>query len=716
MESMKTMDLHFLKNKRICYWLASLIATLVTFSFQYIVDQKSWGSISMYLASCGLFLTVFGIGSFILSRLLQKIEMSEKNAKRLRQVIAFFMLAFVLLWMYITYSYEITKYSYYTENYNRHVLGGSLWFPILFVSAYLLFSFSKNTIFPANISKLLRLMISAGFVFLQGKCLFHPNLFRGGEGTADLLHMDAYTSSIINICNGATYSPHLNANYGRYGFFYLPIVKVLRLFMNQWFAVSLAVAIVGALMFALLYVLLNKLIKNDVVFFIAVIASGMPTFEMIGHQMYEVYYQVLPHRMFLQIIGLASSYYVIKNDTIKNRVIMWLITVLGLIWNLETGIVFLLVWVILDLILKYRLSNWKQMVHVLFMIPLTVLTSYVLMNVMNLLCGGKWLSFGFFGYPYLQNTECSIVEYCSEYLWIVLVYMAIATVLPRISKKDNIYKVFFWLLFGIMVIVVGIFATKYLVFSKDRSSFSIIYNGFAETYKGPFAGGFAIAIFFLGILGFALPSLVKKTISDDILYLFIIAVLGLGCLTYHYEYTIPFSLILILPEALVLFSLIFDKFLLVCKGRKLIESFDPEYVISGLIIIFISCMAIEASFSLPTKWGRESEGVWVVEGSNAFIQDLDNSLPEGTMCYGIGIPLVCAYMDRDAIIYMQECSNQTKKGIDYLSDEIESGLHEYIFTTIDNEPSLADSGYELIESYDYMNRGEFVFGLFTNQK
>lgn len=699
-------------TKRISYYIAALGALLSVFIFQYISDQRGFSSIPMYLGSCALFVLSFGICFHLANRILKRTEISKKTFRRLLFFISITVILFSLIWMFVAYKYEITEYSYYTENSNRHVFGTRWWFLLLIFTSFLMFFIARSASFSVKISKVLRFAAAAVFVFLQAKCLFHPNLFRGGEGISDLYHMDAYTASIVNLCNGAAYSPHLNANYGRYGFFYLPLVKVLSLFMNQWFAVSMAVAIIGALMFVLLYVLLDKLIDNDVVFLLAVFASGMPTFAMVGHQMYEVYYQVLPHRMLLQVIGLVAFYYIIKNNSRRKRTLMWVVASLGLIWNLETGIVFLIAWALLDLALKFLENSWKQMVHVLFMIPLAVLSAYLIMNFLNLLCGGEWLSFGFFGYPYLPNSQCSLLEYCKKYLWIIVLFFAIGILISKVIKKESAYRFVFIGFFGITVIGISFLLISKSLFITDESSFGSIYNGFAETYEGPFSGGFLIAGFFLLVVCCLLPRFFGNKISDKGLFLIMCAILGLGCLTYHYEYSIPFSLILILPEALITFSLIFDKMLRETKEK--INAFSPEVVLSGLVVIFLSCMVMESLFSLPTKWHRESEGVWVTEGSNEFITKLDNSLPEETMCFGVGVPLVCAYMNRDPQVYVQEYSNQTKEGNNYLEEAINSGDYKYIFTMVSNSEIL-DSKYEMIEKYDYMDRGEFVFGLFRRR-
>ena len=711
-------------EEKINHCFAFLISSLLVFVFQYICDFKEADNIITYICSCAIFIA-FYFGSFrVFSFFMRRFKYQEKKNVKVNLCFCLFLCLGAFIWMYISYAYEISKYSYYTKDYIRHQLPSYLWFFFLFLGSILIFSFARNVVFSFNMSRFLRLSIASCFVFLQGKCLYHPNLFRGGEGIQDLLHIDTYTSSIINICNGASYSSVLNSSYGRYAFFYVPIVKFISLFTNEWFAVSLSISFIGAFMFALFYLLLNFLIKNDIIFFLAVVASGMPTFEMIGHQMYEVYYQVLPHRMLLQIVGLLGIYVVLRRNSIKNRVIMWFLVAFGLLWNIETGIVLLVVWSLFEIVLMYRERNWRQMVHVFFMDIYAVLFAFLFMNLLNLAAGGEWQSVGTFFYPFLPSTKYSFEEHTAIYLGVVILFALGSFFLPRLSKKDFVFRVVFWV-FSSFLLIAGLilFGVFKVITSSNYSFFGNIYSSFGETYKGPFSGGYFLSIIFLLIICVNVPRIIKRSISNEQLFSFSCAILGLGCLTYHYECCHTFSLILVMPEAVILFSLIFGKLISHSSEGKI--KFNPEYLFAGIIVMFLSCMAFESLAALPTKWRRESESVWVSDGITPFIKDLNENIPEKTLCFGVGIPQVCAYMGRDTGIFLQERSNSTKEATNYLQNVVNDGEFEYIFTndiegfsgalnTPKNRDIIGDK-YEEVKSFDYMDRGEFIFYLYKKK-
>lgn len=262
-----------------------------------------------------------------------------------------------------------------------------------------------------NYGKLLRMAVSACFVIVCTMFLYAPNIMADIGG--GLYHADAYCNSIINVLYGAPYDKFNTSIYGHYGLFYFLPVSVLRLFgVNRWIAITASIALFGLITFSCEMWIFNKLIKNDAIFILAVLANAV-----VNTQIYPgVYYQVMPHRILFPVLILT---YILKMqiDQKELSLPLWILSTLAIIWNLETGLVCLLV---VSLYCMYSRCKKQQKISFIkwFLILAEMLASiaaaYILVNIYNCACGGSWNFVSTFIYPIAS------AEYHVEDLWLPL--------------------------------------------------------------------------------------------------------------------------------------------------------------------------------------------------------------------------------------------------------------------------------------------------------
>ncbi|MBD5395946.1 MAG: hypothetical protein HDR71_17180, partial [Lachnospiraceae bacterium] len=157
-----------------------------------------------------------------------------------------------------------------------------------------------------KIRKYIRFITALLFTFGTSVQFYAPNIFQDIQGGT--YHSHAYTNSIINVCWMIPYSKNMEALYGHYAILYMPILKLLhKLFhvdyLTGLFLVSAVIAGISILLF--LYIL-NYFAKNDLIFYLGMLAIGEYYFMLMQG---GVYLQVHPHRMIFPILLSALALY-----------------------------------------------------------------------------------------------------------------------------------------------------------------------------------------------------------------------------------------------------------------------------------------------------------------------------------------------------------------------------------------------------------------------
>ena len=236
--------------------------------------------------------------------------------------------------IYTVYNNENTLYPGGGGGYSlRQYFPHPLYFAFMFVPAVLVFAGLGG---KENIkkSRLIRAAVSLAISLLSAVYTWCPNPYADKGG--GILHIDAYTTSIINTARLVPFDAHHISIYGHHGILYLPIV---RLFGGNYRALLLAIAIFTFITFMAACYAASALIRRDSVYMLtaAVICATTTLLTRRG-----VYYQINPHRIMFPMICLAflawEAQHPKEKFSIPRMIVKILISLAAFVWNFETGL------------------------------------------------------------------------------------------------------------------------------------------------------------------------------------------------------------------------------------------------------------------------------------------------------------------------------------------------------------------------------------------
>ena len=157
---------------------------------------------------------------------------------------------------------------------------------------------------------------------------------------------DAFYYSIVQVFQGKTILVDLNSQYGLYPYFLLPLLKLIGLNIT---AISL-IQIFFYLVFCVTFLLiLEKFVKNPWVKLFCLL-TFIYLVHILGfiHSEYQYYYQYVPHRLIFPALILLVCFFYYRDDRAKRLLYIFgfLISSIALLWNLDTGIPVLGVWLL----------------------------------------------------------------------------------------------------------------------------------------------------------------------------------------------------------------------------------------------------------------------------------------------------------------------------------------------------------------------------------
>ena len=298
------------------------------------------------------------------------------------------------LYIYITYSREANIFAgEATNTFLRGEVDKKIFAVFILLSAVILEKIIETS--EAN-NKLYRFVVNLVISILAAAFSYSANPFKDLAGK--LYHTEAYVNSIINVSHFVPYSDDATTVYGHYGIIYLPFVKLLG---NNLCAIMISISITVFVIHFLLGYIINSFLKNDVLYYVSVFAIlGMATvYRGTGN-----YFQVYPHRILFPIIGIA---YIVQSRTsqigVRKRIIAEvLIGTLAIIWNIESGIVCLFSMLAIEVFDKFEWKVSLVIKKVLLVLGTTIISfflSYALVNLYNVICGGKWTTIAQYIYP-----------------------------------------------------------------------------------------------------------------------------------------------------------------------------------------------------------------------------------------------------------------------------------------------------------------------------
>ncbi|MGI6010754.1 MAG: hypothetical protein ACOX8H_04540 [Ruminococcus sp.] len=264
---------------------------------------------------------------------------------------------------------------------------------------------------------------------LIGYTFYTPNVF-GRYDVADTAHGHAYFNSIYNVYHGSAYTETTTSIYGHYGLFYKLPMKILG---GNFTDFILLTACIGALCFLCSFLALHLMIKNSIVRLIGCLAMTFPILSMRG----GYYWQLWPHRiLFASLMTLFAAFCIHFQKL--NRITWftgYLICLLGIVWNTESGIFCAAAWAGLWLLLYFsgeRRSLTSLLKHILWQfagILFSFFGAFGAVNLYNILQDSAANSLKEFLFPLMSSSymtdllRLDLPLYPAAYMMVLLLFL-----------------------------------------------------------------------------------------------------------------------------------------------------------------------------------------------------------------------------------------------------------------------------------------------------
>lgn len=417
-----------------------LCATFIIFLFfqRFYVVTETGHTVGLYIISVAL----FGISYLLINFLVQKILARKKRSidiafSTIALIVIIAFILFSVIWSVKYYQFEATSFTASNTIFLRHTIDSRVYTVLLIVFASIFALFIKQSINKSVIGR----CIAAVIIGLgQALFLYTPNFIYDTQGGP--FHIDAYVVSIINCLHGAPYSELNMSIYGKYGILYIIPVRIIKLFgFNEWLAVTIAISAIGFLTYIIQGYILSRLIDNDLLYIVSLLALAFPSFQLYA----GVYYQVLPHRVLaptLIIFG-CLKYIESKNNKRLIGVLMWILCALAILWNIETGAVSTIVWILTYgyiEIVEFSGKVCKTIIKAILYFCACFACGYLIFNIYNLIVGGHFQNIKRYLYPLCTENSVSLIEKSLDPPWglyFILVVLFTATVCYYLIQLIN---------------------------------------------------------------------------------------------------------------------------------------------------------------------------------------------------------------------------------------------------------------------------------------
>ena len=193
----------------------------------------------------------------------------------------------------------------------------------------------------------------AALVILIFYCMYTPNIYGRGE-QGDNYHAHAYFNSVYNVYQGVPYTHNVTSIYGHYGLFFKIPMKLVH---GDFRAFVLMMAGLGALTYIGAFLVLQMLVRSRILRVVAAFALAFPVLGMRG----GYYWQVWPHRVLFPVLLLLYGTVILKKkrSNLLTATGGYLICLLAILWNTETGLLLTVSWAGLYISRLLSRKKWK---------------------------------------------------------------------------------------------------------------------------------------------------------------------------------------------------------------------------------------------------------------------------------------------------------------------------------------------------------------------
>ncbi len=623
--------------------LCAIIILFVFFQHSYTLTADGH-NVSLYVVS----VVLFGFSYVLINLLLQRIN--NRNQESVNNILgiinillALSFIGFCVVWAIKYFKFEAESFTGSNNVFLRHNIDGRIYATVLVSFSVILVAFLRQSVTKSVVGR----FVTAGLLGLgQAIFLYTPNFIYDTQGGS--FHIDAYAVSIINCLHGVPYSELNTSVYGKYGIFYIVPVKIIKLFgYNEWISVTLAISLIGFITFLFQGYILSKLIDNDLLYIIALLALAFTSFQLYS----GVYYQVLPHRVFAPTIIIFGCLKYIEASNKKRTIglVMWLLSAFAIIWNVETGIVSTIVWSFVygyKELIENAQKKYKTIAKCALLFLASFASGFIIFNLYNLIAGGDFQSIKSYLYPLLSEKSLSLVRKSLDSPWglyftlIVLFAAPVCYYLKRLISKDIDEK-------QLLIVIISVMGLGLMTYYMNRSVLTNV----------------TIVVFEV----VCVSSYIVNGLTRD---------------TSKFSFT---------------------------DLRYEIHDLIINYVLYMVCSTIIVAMSLASVFSVVNNYNLVKVNGQDRDRISEYSRRMDTITPDDALAYGYFIELLYSYMNRDNMLFMEDWEDlETWDDVSidsYIEQEIGKRQPRYLLTGIRNDVYVPTEYTEIYDSHIEIGSG-----------
>ena len=429
-----------------------------------------------YISGLILFPTVFTITFLLYSKFIKE----HRNLISINKMISFISSIFVVYILFITIKANNFLFIRNSFLYNYPMISFVFFMLVLFILHYeykLEINKNNKRIFVLN--TVLR-FISVFFIICTCLVYLIDIHFLDASNADQMHHINSYFNSIVQVYLGKAINIDLINAYGLYPHFLEPILKIFGISIINLSCIFVTLFIIS--WFCMFWVM-DRLIDSKVIVLCGILSilflNFLNTYCMSNIR--YPYYQYYPHRLIFPALLILTSWYYINNRNKLLYIFSFIMYALGVLWNLEIGIIVFITWVLVLMYQEFFEEDKTKILkrigsHLVFACAtvIVILISYFLYDKVRY---GEYPDlykfcqvqryFGIYGYG---NLPRPIIN-----LWLLVIlsyFIGLGDSIKSLIKKDkNTHNVVIFLL---SILGLGIFS-YYQGRSHDYTLATVIY-------------------------------------------------------------------------------------------------------------------------------------------------------------------------------------------------------------------------------------------------
>lgn len=528
------------------------------------------------------------------------------------------------------------------ESYFRHRLPHPVYFALC-LCLFLLF------LLAACRAEKTRKKLRFTFAVLAGAAdavlLYAPNIFQ--DRGAGVYHIHAYTNSIINAAALLPYDEIRSGIYGHYGIFFIPCARLFGGMTGIFIGISLA----GALTVLALSYTAHLSIRNDLVYLLTVFAILGTTLILMRRGQY---YQLNPHRLLFPALTSAFLSRLLYRSPAPAgkaaRVLGLVLCILAVVWNLETGLFCALTvsaFFFYQTIREHGLFSFRTLTEsaILLLSPLlSFFGAFALVGCFNLSAGGAFGSVREFIYPLMSGN---------------LTVSGLRIALPPATA---VY------VFEVILFLTAVFTSFFMAGRRtDRKMAGTEDAAPAVRFHTGMMGALMI-IYFLNRAAYGNMAIAH---AQFVLLLGICGDEGVSAVR-SFE-----------------------------AGLRTGERSGDAFTMTkgSLLLLALVILCVESAACIPQALSFRENGSWNTAPLKAAMTDMEQTLPENTPGYGIGIPELYRMMGRDTGLHLIDISDMNDASRQYLNQFLKDQDDVLTSVTPAQSDTSLPSGFTVVRSW-----------------